>query len=143
DGEQNTFSYSFGDGTCGSSPHLLTQDLTFVVSGQPGGTTAGLSADLDTTALANGAHEVVATTKSGASTKVTVKVNNAPAGAPRVTPADGSLVRGTRPVIAALPGMLGGGVGSLAVDDKAAENAETLASGTATLRLTVEAGNSV
>ncbi|WP_426504813.1 carbohydrate-binding protein [Dactylosporangium sp. McL0621] len=140
DGEQNSFSYSFGDGTCGSSPHLLTQDLTFVVSGTPGGT-AGLGADLDTRALANGPHTVAATTKSGATARAAVAVNNAPAGAPKITPADGALVRGTRPVIAALTGGTGN-VESLAVDDRAAENAETLAAGTATLGLTVEAGNS-
>ncbi|WP_345127539.1 carbohydrate-binding protein [Dactylosporangium darangshiense] len=140
DGEQNTFSYSFGDGTCGSSPHLLNQDLTFVVSGTPGGT-AGLGADLDTTKLANGPHTVAATTKSGATTRVAVSVNNAPAGAPKVTPADGALVRGTRPVIAALSGGTSG-VESLAIDDRPAENAETLAAGTATLGLTLEAGNS-
>ncbi|MEV6931227.1 carbohydrate-binding protein [Dactylosporangium sp. NPDC051485] len=140
DGEQNAFSYTFGDGTCGSSPHLLTQDLTFVVSGTPGGT-AGLGADLDTTTLANGAHTVTATTKSGASSRVAVAVNNAPPGAPKVTPADGALVRTTLPVIAALTGGTGT-VDSLAIDGRAAENAETLASGTATLALTVEAGNS-
>nr|BFE56097.1 hypothetical protein GCM10020063_006230 [Dactylosporangium thailandense] len=142
DGEQNSFSYSFGDGTCGSSPHLLTQDLTFVVSGTPGGT-AGLGADLDTRSLANGEHTVAATTKSGATTRVAVAVNNAPAGAPKITPGDGALVRGTRPVIAALPAGGSGTVSSLAVDGNAAENAETLAAGTATLGLTVEAGNSV
>ncbi|WP_433205980.1 carbohydrate-binding protein [Dactylosporangium sp. CS-047395] len=140
DGEQNSFSYSFGDGTCGSSPHLLVQDLTFVVSGTPGGT-AGLGADLDTRTLANGAHTVTATTRSGATAKAAVAVNNAPAGAPSLTPADGALVKGARPVIAALTGGTGE-VASLAVDGQPAENAETLAAGTATLGLTVEAGNS-
>ena len=38
DGEQNLFSYTFGDGTCGSSSKLLNQDLTFVISGEPGST---------------------------------------------------------------------------------------------------------
>ncbi|NJC73449.1 hypothetical protein HC031_27540 [Planosporangium thailandense] len=142
DGEQNNFSYSFGDGTCGSSPKLLKQDLTFVISGQPG-STAGLNADLDTTTLANGTHTVTATTKSGATTRVSVGVNNAPAGAPKVTPADGAVVRGTQPVLAALPGGSAGTVETLAIDDKPAENAETLAAGTATLGFTVEAGNSV
>ncbi|MFD0594305.1 hypothetical protein ACFQZ4_19160 [Catellatospora coxensis] len=64
DGEQNAFSYSFGDGTCGSSKRLLSQPLTFVVSGEPG-STAGLRADLDTTKLSNGSHTVAATTESG------------------------------------------------------------------------------
>ena len=43
DGEQNLFSYSFGDGTCGSSTPRLSQTLTFVLSGEPG-STAGLRA---------------------------------------------------------------------------------------------------
>ncbi|MFI6761051.1 carbohydrate-binding protein [Micromonospora sp. NPDC050417] len=142
DGEQNLFSYSFGDGTCGSSRRLLTQDLTFVVSGEPG-STAGLRADLDTTALANGTHTVSATTRSGAKESVTVEVNNASPGAAKVTPADGALVRGTRPVIAALPNGSKENVESLAIDDRPAQNAETVGTGTATLGLTIEAGNSV
>ncbi|MCG5469794.1 Ig-like domain repeat protein [Micromonospora sp. LAH09] len=142
DGEQNLFSYSFGDGTCGTSAKLLNQDLTFVISGEPG-STSGLRTDLDTTRLANGTHTVSATTQSGAKTSVTVDVNNAPAGAAVVTPGDGARVRGTRPVIAALPTGGKDRVESLAIDDKPAENAETLAAGTATLGLTVEAGNSV
>ncbi|NUT31551.1 MAG: hypothetical protein HOV79_00610 [Hamadaea sp.] len=141
DGEQNLFSYSFGDGTCGSGRRTITQELTFVLSGAIGGT-AGLRADLDTTKLANGEHTITATARSGAATTVAVRVNNAPAGAAKVTPADGSVVRGTQPVIAAL-GDGDGRVESLAVDGRAAENAETLAAGTATLRITVEAGNSV
>ncbi|MEV6287154.1 carbohydrate-binding protein [Kribbella sp. NPDC051770] len=143
DGEQNAFSYSFGDGTCGSGKHPLTEDLTFIVSGEPGGTTAGLSADLDTTALSNGSHTVVATTASGATRGVTVQVNNAPPGAAKITPADGSVIRGAQPVIAAIPNGGQEVVESLAIDDKPAENAETLQAGTATFGVTVEAGNSV
>ncbi|GAA2623136.1 hypothetical protein GCM10010399_62950 [Dactylosporangium fulvum] len=142
DGEQNNFSYTFGDGTCGSSPRALKQDLTFVISGEPG-STAGLGADLDTTKLANGTHVVAATTKSGARTSVTVRINNAPAGAPKVSPADGAVIRGLRPVTAALPTGSTGTVESLAIDDSPAGNAETLAAGTATFALTIEAGNSV
>ncbi|GAB3853285.1 hypothetical protein GCM10027610_082970 [Dactylosporangium cerinum] len=142
DGEANAFSYSFGDGTCGSSKNLLVKDLTFVVSGEPG-STAGLGVDLDTSTLDNGAHAVVATTRSGAAAQALVAVNNAPAGAPKISPADGSLVRGSQPVIAALAGAPGvGSVQSLAIDGAPAENAESLAAGTATLALTVEAGNS-
>ncbi|MEH1166268.1 carbohydrate-binding protein [Micromonospora sp. CPCC 205539] len=142
DGEQNLFSYNFGDGTCGSSAKTLNQDLTFVISGEPG-STSGLRTDLDTTRLTNGTHTVSATTLSGAKTAVEVDVNNAPAGAATVTPADGARVRGTRPVIAAVPSGSKDRVESLAIDDKPAENAETLAAGTATLDLNVEAGNSV
>ena len=72
-----------------------------------------------------------------------VDVNNSPAGAAVVTPGDGALVRGTRPVIAALPTDGKDHVESLAIDDKPVANAETLAAGTATLGLTVEAGNSI
>ncbi|MGW7683192.1 Ig-like domain repeat protein [Kribbella sp. NPDC054772] len=140
DGEQNDFSYSFGDGTCGSSKHLLTQDLTFVVSGEPG-STAGLRKDLDTTQLTNGEHTIAATTASGATATATVQVNNAPAGAPKITPADGTVVKGEQPVIAAVPG--DAQVDSLAIDGAPAQNDETLAAGTATFGLTVEAGNSV
>ncbi|WP_051366379.1 carbohydrate-binding protein [Hamadaea tsunoensis] len=142
DAEQNAFSYAFGDGTCGSAKHLLSQPLTFVVSGEPG-STAGLSASVDTTKLANGTHNVVATTEAGVRAVATVEVNNAPAGAASVTPADGALVRGTKPVIAALPAGSDGSVRSLSIDDTPAENAEFLADGTATLGFTVEAGNSV
>ncbi|MEU7926556.1 carbohydrate-binding protein [Micromonospora sp. NPDC049107] len=142
DGEQNLFSYNFGDGTCGSSAKLLNQDLTFVISGEPG-STSGLRTDLDTTKLTNGTHTVSATSLSGAKTSVTVDVNNAPAGAAVVTPGDGARVRGTQPVIAALASAGKDSVESLAIDDKPAENAEMLAAGTATLGLSVEAGNSI
>ena len=74
---------------------------------------------------------------------MTVDVNNSPAGAAVVTPGDGARIRGTRPVIAALPTGGKDHVESLAVDDKPAENAEALATGTATLGLRVEAGNSI
>ncbi|WP_410791343.1 Ig-like domain repeat protein [Kribbella sp. C-35] len=139
DGEQNEFSYSFGDGTCGTSKHLLTQDLTFIVTGEPG-STAGLRKELDTTQLSNGEHTIAATTASGATATATIQVNNAPAGAPKITPADGTVIKGEQPVIAAVPS--GSGVTSLAIDGSPAQNAETLAAGTATFGVTVEAGNS-
>ncbi|MBB5977807.1 Ig-like domain repeat protein [Kribbella solani] len=142
DGEQNDFSYTFGDGTCGSSKRLLTKDLTFVVSGQPG-STAGLRAELDTTRLSNGEHTIVATTASGATATANVRVNNAPAGAPKITPADGVVVKGEQPVIAAVPAGGQNGVDALAIDGAPARTDETLAAGTATFGVTVEAGNSV
>ncbi|WP_427892701.1 Ig-like domain repeat protein [Kribbella sp. GL6] len=142
DGEQNDFSYSFGDGTCGSSKRLLTQDLTFIVTGEPG-STAGLRTDLDTTKLGNGEHTIVATTASGAAATAKIQVNNAPAGAPKITPADGTVVKGEQPVIAAVPTGSDHGVDSLAIDGGPAQNDETLAAGTATFGVTVEAGNSV
>ncbi|GAA4373585.1 Ig-like domain repeat protein [Nocardioides caricicola] len=141
DGEQNLFSYSFGDGTCGSSTKLLKQDLTFVVTGDRG--TGGLAADLDTTTLSNGDHTVTATAESGARTSVTVEVNNAPAGSPRVTPVDGALISGTQPVIGALPVGSAGAVDALSLDGEPAQNAETLAAGTSTISFTVLAGNSL
>jgi len=142
DGEQNAFSYSFGDGTCGSSKKLLSQPLTFVVSGEVGGS-AGLAADLDTTKLANGEHTIAAVTNSGATAAVKVEVNNDPAGAAKISPADGVRVKGVQRIVAASP--IGGSqpVGALAVDGHPAENDESLAAGVATLGLTVEAGNSV
>ncbi|MFF5079179.1 carbohydrate-binding protein [Actinoplanes sp. NPDC000266] len=142
DSEQNAFSYSFGDGTCGTSKKLLTQPLTFVVSGEPG-STAGLGADLDTTKLSNGAHTIAAATATGATASATVEVNNDPAGAAKITPADGVLVRGEQRVIAAPATGAAEAVSQLAVDGKAAEDDETLAGSSATLALTVEAGNSV
>ncbi len=142
DGEQNAFSYTFGDGTCGSSKRPLTEDLNFVVAGEPG-STAGLSANLDTAALSNGTHAIAATVASGATHSVTVQVNNAPPGAAKISPADGSVVRGAQPVIGAVPNGSSEVVESVAIDDAPVENAETLAAGTATLNFTVEAGNSV
>ncbi|MDQ7904932.1 Ig-like domain repeat protein [Phytohabitans sp. ZYX-F-186] len=142
DGEQNLFSYSFGDGTCGTSTPRLSQTLTFVLSGEPGGT-SGLRLDLDTRSLPNGTHTVKAVTASGATTSVTVGVNNPPAGSAKVTPAEGALVRGTQPVIAAAPRDGDTGVDAIALDGAPAQNAETLATGTSTLTFTVAAGNSV
>ena len=51
-------------------------------------------ADLDTRTLGNGRHRIAATTASGATTSHVVRVNNAPAGAPRISPTDGTLVAG-------------------------------------------------
>ncbi|GAA1848748.1 carbohydrate-binding protein [Asanoa iriomotensis] len=141
DGEQNLFSYSFGDGTCGSSTPRLSQTLTFVLSGEPG-STAGRGFELDTRSLSNGDHTVKAVTASGASTSVTVGVNNAPIGSAKVTPAEGALVRGTQPVIAATP-RDGDGVDAISLDGAPAQNAETLDTGTSTFSFTVAAGNSV
>ncbi|MEV4619241.1 carbohydrate-binding protein [Asanoa sp. NPDC049573] len=142
DGEANLFSYSFGDGTCGSSTPRLTQTLTFVVSGEPGNT-SGLRYALDTRTLSNGSHTVKAVTASGATTSVPVTVNNPPAGSAKVTPAEGALVRGVQPVIAAGPLDGDTGVDAIAVDGKPAQNAATLAAGTSTFSFTVAAGNSI
>ena len=68
DGEENEYTYSFGDGSCGTNTSLLLRaELSFFVQGDPQGTT-GLSADLDTTTLANGAHTIEARTASGDTT---------------------------------------------------------------------------
>ncbi|MFC7362702.1 hypothetical protein [Nocardioides astragali] len=81
DGEENEYSYSFGDGSCGSNTSLLKSAvLTFFILSDPQGTT-GLHAELDTATLANGEHELRATTESGATVTHRVTVNNAPAGA--------------------------------------------------------------
>lgn len=142
DAEQNAYSYSFGDGTCGTSKKLLTQPLTFVVQGDPASGTTGLRADLDSTKLSNGDHTVAATTRSGAKASVTVEVNNDPDGAPAITPENGALLRGPQRIIAAPAAGTTDAVGTLAVDGTPAVNTEALAGGTATLSLPIEAGNS-
>ena len=137
DGEENEYTYSFGDGSCGTNTSLLTHAaLTFFVLSDPQGTT-GLRADLDTTTVPNGEHEIVATTASGTSVTHRVTVNNAPAGAPRVTPADGTLVRGVQPVFATLPADAAGSVTSLTVDGAPTQSRDILGSGDAVLAFTV------
>jgi hypothetical protein len=137
DGEENEFTYSFGDGSCGSNPNLLLDaELSFFVLTDPHGTT-GLRTDLDTTTLANGPHEIVATTASGAATTHSVTVNNAPPGAPRLTPEDGTVTRGVQPVFASAPADSSGTVESLAVDGSSVPTVPTLGWGAATFSFTV------
>jgi hypothetical protein len=137
DGEENEYGYSFGDGNCGSNTSLrLSATLSFFVLGAPQGTT-GLSAELDTTTVANGPHTIVATTASGATATSAVTVNNAPAGAPHVTPADGTIVKGLQHVFATQPAGADGGVASLTVDDVAAQAVPTLGTGDAILSFNV------
>ncbi|TRY18647.1 hypothetical protein FOJ82_05860 [Tessaracoccus rhinocerotis] len=65
--------YSFGDGNCGSnSSRLLTAEMNFDVAAD--GT--GLRTALDTTALADGTHQLAATTASGAVSVRTFDVDN-------------------------------------------------------------------
>ncbi|MEU0485803.1 metallophosphoesterase [Streptosporangium sp. NPDC006013] len=131
DGEENPYTLSFGDGSCGTNSSLLKRaTLKFFVQSDPQGTT-GLTADVDTTELANGEHVITATTAAGATVKNTVTVNNAPAGAPWLLPVDGTLVAGTKPVFATVPAGGESGVASLTVDgDKPATKA-TLGNGAA------------
>lgn len=137
DGEENEYSYSFGDGSCGSNTSLLKNAvLTFFILSDPEGTT-GLRTELDTATLANGEHELRATTESGATVSHRVTVNNAPAGAPRLTPVDGTLVRGVQPVFATLPAGSTGTVASLTVDGQPAQARPVLGSGDAVLAFTV------
>ncbi|WP_344560184.1 metallophosphoesterase [Streptomyces atrovirens] len=137
DGEENEYTYSFGDGSCGSNPTLRTKAaLTFFVLGDPRGTT-GLRAELDTTKLRNGAHVIGATTASGKTVENDVTVNNAPAGAPRLLPEDGTLVAGRQTVSASLPAGTDGGVGSLTVDGAAPVTEAHLGSGAATFSFDV------
>ncbi|WP_214415735.1 metallophosphoesterase [Sphaerisporangium fuscum] len=131
DGEDNPYTLSFGDGNCGSNTSLLKRaTLKFFVQGDPQGTT-GLAADVDTTALPNGEHAITATTAAGVTVKNTVTVNNAPAGAPRLLPTDGTLVAGTKTVSATLPADGGGGVSSLTVDGAEPRTKATLGNGAA------------
>ncbi|WP_285774867.1 metallophosphoesterase [Microtetraspora sp. NBRC 13810] len=131
DGEENPYTFSFGDGSCGTNTSLLKRaTLTFFVQSDPQGTT-GLTADLDTTTLSNGEHALSATTAAGVTVKNTVTVNNAPAGAPKLLPVDGTLVAGTKPVFATVPAGGAGGVASLTVDGGRPATKPTLGTGAA------------
>ncbi|GAA1711558.1 hypothetical protein GCM10009809_04770 [Isoptericola hypogeus] len=135
------FGYSMGDGSCGSNTSYVKQaTVTFDVASAPGATT-GLSAEVDTTALANGRHDVVATTRSGATTTHAVRVNNAPVGAPVVTPADGTLTRGTQVVTGARPADGDGSTTSLTVDGEPAVGPSTLGAGVSVLSFDVGANS--
>ncbi|WP_167003980.1 metallophosphoesterase [Mumia sp. ZJ430] len=137
DGEKNEYTYAMGDGSCGSNPGLTkTATLTFTVDGDPRRTT-GLSAEVDTTTLANGRHKIVATTRSRARTTNAVRVNNTPVGAPSLTPTDGTLANGRQPVIASQPAASDGGVGSITVDGKAPPTRTTLGTGASTFSFDV------
>ncbi|MFC8796817.1 metallophosphoesterase [Promicromonospora sp. NPDC057138] len=137
DGEENEYTYSFGDGSCGTNTSLLlSAELKFFVQGDPQGTT-GLSADLDTTTLTNGEHTIEARTASGDLTAHTVRVNNAPAGAPLLTPVDGTLANGTVTVTGARPASGEGATAELTVDGDAVEATETLGSGDAAFSFNV------
>ena len=137
DGEENEYTYSFGDGSCGTNTSLLLRaELSFFVQGDPQGTT-GLSADLDTTTLANGSHTIEARTAGGDTTTHTVRVNNAPAGAPRLTPTDGTLANGTVTVTGARPADGDGATTELTVDGDAVEATATLGTGDAAFSFNV------
>ncbi|MFC7582849.1 metallophosphoesterase [Nonomuraea antimicrobica] len=139
DGEDNPYTLSFGDGSCGTNTSLLKRaTLKFFTQSDPQGTT-GLSTDLDTAKLANGEHVITATTASGVSAKNTVTVNNAPAGAPRLLPTDGTLVAGTKPIFAHVPANGTGGVKSLTVDGEEPAAKATLGNGAAKLAFDVGA----
>ncbi|MGO1933476.1 MAG: hypothetical protein ACTH5E_06205, partial [Cellulosimicrobium funkei] len=103
DGSANSFSYAFGDGSCGTNTaRVLSADLTFDLDQDPAATT-GLAAELDTTTLENGAHTLTATTASGATATSAVTVNNGAPGAPVIRPADGALLHGPQTVLATPP----------------------------------------
>ncbi|MDQ0574449.1 hypothetical protein [Agromyces albus] len=137
DGKENEYSYSFGDGSCGTNTSLrLSAELSFFVLGDPQGTT-GLSSELDTSTVANGPHTIVATTASGASATSTVTVNNAPVGAPHVTPADGTIAKGVQQVFATQPASGDGGVASLTIDGSGAQTVPALGAGDAVLSFNV------
>lgn len=137
DGEENEYTYSFGDGSCGTNTSLLLRaELSFFLQGDPQDTT-GLSADLDTTTLANGKHTIEARTADGDTTAHRVRVNNAPVGAPRLTPADGTLANGTVTVTGARPADDDGATTELAVDGEAVEATATLGSGDAAFSFNV------
>ncbi|MEU4387932.1 metallophosphoesterase [Promicromonospora sp. NPDC023805] len=137
DGEENEYTYAFGDGSCGTNTSLLLRaELSFFLQSDPQGTT-GLSADLDTTTLANGEHTIEARTADGDTTAHQVRVNNAPVGAPRLTPTDGTLANGTVTVIGARPADGEGATTELTVDGEAVETTGTLGSGDAAFSFNV------
>ncbi|MFC7386070.1 metallophosphoesterase [Sphaerisporangium rhizosphaerae] len=139
DGEDNPYTLSFGDGSCGTNTSLLKHaTLKFFVQSDPRGTT-GLTADVDTTTLANGEHALTATTTAGVTAEHTVTVNNAPAGAPRLLPMDGTLVAGVKPVFATVPADGESGVASLTVDGEKPVTKATLGNGAATFAFDVGA----
>ncbi|MER5756199.1 metallophosphoesterase [Streptomyces sp. NPDC002088] len=141
DGEENEYTYSFGDGNCGSNSTLLTEaSLSFFVLGDPQGTT-GLHSDLDTTKLSNGEHAITATTISRKTVTNKVTVNNAPAGAPRLLPKDGTLVMGGQSVFADFPAGAEGEVASLTVDGDKPVSAPQLGNGAATFSFDVGANS--
>ncbi|MEV6106175.1 metallophosphoesterase [Streptomyces sp. NPDC051940] len=138
DGEDNPYTFSFGDGSCGTNTSLLKEaTLKFYVQGDPQGTT-GLTGDLDTTELANGPHTLSTRTVSGQTVTHDVTVNNAPPGAPRLLPKDGTLVRGDQSVFATAPaGDTDAGVRALTVDGSAPPAKATLGHGAALLSFDV------
>ncbi|MGW4407791.1 metallophosphoesterase [Nonomuraea sp. NPDC004702] len=139
DGEDNPYTLNFGDGNCGSNSTLLKRaTLKFFTQSDPRGTT-GLAAELDTTGLANGEHVLSAATVAGATVRNTVTVNNAPAGAPRLLPTDGTIVAGVRTVNATVPAAGAGGVESLTVDGGKPVTRATLGNGAAMLAFDVGA----
>lgn len=141
DGEENPFTFTFGDGDCGSQTgDILDAELSFFVLGDPLAS-PGLAADVDTTTLANGTHEIAATTAAGGRVAHTVSVNNSPAGAPRVTPEDGTLSNGTQTVSASRPADAEGGVASLTIDAGAPAAAASLGAGASTFSFDVGANS--
>lgn len=137
DGEENPFTFSFGDGDCGTQTgDIVHAELSFFVLGDPLAS-QGLAADVDTTTLANGSHQIVATTAAGGSVTHAVTVNNAPVGAPTLRPEDGTLVRGTQTVTAAQSATGAGGVSSLLIDGAEPVAAETLGTGSSTFSFDV------
>ncbi|MEU9336687.1 metallophosphoesterase [Streptomyces sp. NPDC048290] len=141
DGEENAYTYSFGDGSCGSNPAYVKEArLTFFVLGDPRDTT-GLRTALDTTTLRNGTHTLAARTESGKTVRNRVTVNNAPAGAPRLTPTDGTLAKGRQPVFASLPAGADGSTATLTVDGKAPVTSPHLGNGAATFSFDVGANS--
>ncbi|MCB7136408.1 metallophosphoesterase [Cellulosimicrobium marinum] len=136
DGGANRFSYSFGDGSCGTNTgRVRSADLTFDLAQDPRATT-GLTAELDTTTLENGAHTLSATTTAGLSATSAVTVNNSAPGAPAITPADGALLTG-RQTILATPPEGGDAPSGIEVDGTPLSAVETLGGGTSAFVFTV------
>ncbi|MBD5787186.1 metallophosphoesterase [Cellulosimicrobium terreum] len=136
DGSGNDFTYQLGDGSCGSNTvRTLTAELTFDLAPEPAATT-GLTAELDTTTLENGAHSLVATTAAGLAATSAITVNNSAPGAPAILPVDGALLDGEQTFLATPPAG-GERPTGIELDGEALDTTETLGAGSSVFVFTV------
>ena len=93
-GQRLASSYDLGDGECGSAGDARSIELTFTVEAPVG----GLRASLDTTALPDGEHDVVATTPAGHTITSTLTVDNTGPQIAASTPAAGETITASVPL---------------------------------------------
>ncbi|GAB3816837.1 hypothetical protein GCM10028820_16770 [Tessaracoccus terricola] len=131
--DDEAFAYSVGDGSCGAVKMSEFQ-IPFELGDDPAAT-AGLTAELDTTTLANGEHTLAATSASGGTTTQTVLVNNDPADGADINVADGQVLSGSIEVAAAPRGA--DPVTELALDGTVLDSYPGLGAAEAALRFTI------